>query len=218
MNWAQGNLLHSLTLISKTAHWTVDEYEQLYQWENNTLYKQQLQGGPLFSESFKSISELTQVCPVNSLRIVIFSADQQLIGQLDNTLSLQGDWINLSELGFGNVERIAVSARPDYLWLYDSWRQRLVLFNCRTQINEQVVDYALGNEEDVHLVQFYESTMQLHVELSNGLHVLFDRNLTQLNTQTQAQTSLNSFQKCDLERNGRCYVQDNAKILVYGPK
>jgi hypothetical protein len=109
---------------------------------------------------------------------LIFSEEQQMIGVLDNTLQLKGSSINLTEQGFEFVTAIASSARPDFIWLFDQYRERLILFNINTAKAVQIIDNCFGGINDLQLVGFFEYQQNLICHLSDGRFFEFDRNLT----------------------------------------
>lgn len=166
------------SLTDTKQHWVLDEWGQLYQWKDNSISVRNEQTGQLFQESFKNFGEITGVYPLNGLRSLIFSEEQQMIGILDNTLQLQRTSLNLSEFGFEFVTAIAKSARPDFIWLFDQYRQRLILFNINTAQAVQIIDNCFGGNKDLQLVQFFEYQQNLICHLNDGRFFEFDRNLT----------------------------------------
>lgn len=167
-----------LNLINPSQEWVLDEWGQLYQWKENSLSVRNEQTGQLFQESFKYFGQISGVYPLNGLRSLIFSEEQQMIGILDNTLQLKGSSINLSEQGFEFVTAIASSARPDFIWLFDQYRERLILFNINTAKAVQIIDNCFGGIKDLQLVGFFEYQQNLICLLSDGRYFEFDRNLT----------------------------------------
>jgi hypothetical protein len=165
-------------LTDTTQRWVIDEWGQLYQWQDNSISLRNVQTGQLFHESFKNFGDITGVYPLNGLRSLIFSEEQQMIGILDNTLQLQRTPLNLSELGFEFVTAIATSARPDFIWLFDQYRSRLVLFNLQTMSKAQVLDNSFPGEKNVVIKQLFEEQSELLCLLENGQVFRFDRNLT----------------------------------------
>jgi hypothetical protein len=167
-----------LNLINPSQEWVLDEWGQLYQWKENSLSVRNEQTGQLFQESFKYFGQISGVYPLNGLRSLIFSEEQQMIGILDNTLQLKGSSINLTEQGFEFVTAIASSARPDFIWLFDQYRERLILFNINTAKAVQIIDNCFGGINDLQLVGFFEYQQNLICHLSDGRFFEFDRNLT----------------------------------------
>ncbi|NBR57418.1 MAG: hypothetical protein EBU05_10385, partial [Chitinophagia bacterium] len=71
--------------------WNVDELQNLYLIQGNTLIKFDSSGKQLFSQSIKSIGNVAQIEPINALKIAVFSEEQQSICLFDNTLTLNGE-------------------------------------------------------------------------------------------------------------------------------
>jgi hypothetical protein len=167
-----------LLLKDSSFNWTSDEWGQLYQWKGNTIWLAQNQNETAFQESFKILGDLTTFQPMNGQRALIFSESQQMIGIIDNTLQVKDAFIALYEHNFSNVTHVATSYRPDFIWLFDQYRERLILFNINTAQTVQIVDNCFGGLKDVAPVQFFEFQQNLVCLLSDGRYFEFDRNLT----------------------------------------
>ena len=134
-----------LPLIDSNYFWTSDEWGQLYQWKNNTIWLQQNSNARPFQETYKTLGEITAIQPINGLRALVFSEGQQLLGIVNNTLQLNEELLALYDFNFSNVSQVSVSMRPDFIWLFDQYRERLVLF----QIN-----WCCSQSSQVKQVQF----------------------------------------------------------------
>ncbi len=167
-----------LQLLDSSQHWTIDEWGQLYQWKENAISVQNTQTNQLLHESFKNFGQITGIYPLNGLRVLIFSEDQQMIGILDNTLQMKGEALNLSDYGFSYVSAVAKSSRPDYIWIFDQYRSRLILFNLSTRTSTQILDNAFGKAFNPQIMQLMEYQSDLYCLLQNGQLFHFDRNLT----------------------------------------
>lgn len=180
-NW---QLENELELLDSSQNWAIDEWAQLYQWKENAISVHNTQTSQLLQESFKNFGKISGVYPLNGLRILIFSEEQQMIGILDNTLHLKGEAIDLSNFGLSYVSAIAKSSRPDFIWLFDQYRSRLLLFNLQTLQSSQVLDNAFGKIFNPQIKQLFEHQNELYCLLENGQLFRFDRNLTRIE-QTQ---------------------------------
>ena len=145
-----------LQLKDTSQHWMIDEWGQLYQWKENAISVQNTQTNQVLHESFKNFGQITGIYPLNGLRVLIFSEDQQMIGLLDNTLQMKGEAINLSDYGFSYVSAVAKSSRPDYIWLFDQYRSRLILFNLSSRTSTQILDNAFGKIFNPQVQQLFE--------------------------------------------------------------
>jgi hypothetical protein len=167
-----------LQLLDTAQHWTIDEWGQLYQWKENAISVQNTQTNQVLHESFKNFGQITGIYPLNGLRVLIFSEDQQMIGLLDNTLQMKGEAINLSDYGFSYVSAVAKSSRPDYIWLFDQYRSRLILFNLSSRTSTQILDNAFGKIFNPQVQQLFEYKNELYCLLKGGSLFHFDLNLT----------------------------------------
>lgn len=167
-----------LMLKDSTYHWTSDEWGQLYQWKDNTVWLQNEQNQQPFQETYKILGDISDIQPINGLRGLLFSENQQMLGLVDNTLQLQEGIIAFYELDFSSVSKIAASSRPDFIWIFDQYRERLVLLNINTLQSSQIVDNCFGDSKDAQIVQFFEFQQNLICLLSDGRYFEYDRNLT----------------------------------------
>jgi hypothetical protein len=167
-----------LTLKDSTYHWTSDEWGQLYQWKDNTVWLQNEQNQQPFQETYKTLGDISDIQPINGLRGLLFSENQQMLGLVDNTLQLQEGIIAFYELDFSAVSKIAASSRPDFIWIFDQYRERLILYNFKQAEVIQIVDNCFGGSKDAQIVQFFEYQQNLICLLSDGRYFEFDRNLT----------------------------------------
>ena len=167
-----------LVLKDSTYHWTSDEWGQLYQWKANTVWLQQNQNTVSFQETFKILAEISDVQPISGLRALLFSEGQQMMGIVDNTLQLKDGLLAFLDFDFSSISKVAISNRPDFIWLFDQYRERLILFNINTAQAVQVVDNCFGGIQDAQIVQFFEYQQNLICHLSDGRFFEFDRNLT----------------------------------------
>jgi hypothetical protein len=167
-----------LTLKDSTHHWTSDEWGQLYQWKDNTVWLQQNQNQVPFQETFKILGEITDIQAISGLRALVFSEGQQMMGIMDNTLQVKEGLLAFFDFDFSNITQVAVSNRPDFIWLFDQYRERLTLFNINTAQVVQLVDNCFGGIQDAQIIQFFEFQQNLICHLSDGRFYEFDRNLT----------------------------------------
>ena len=167
-----------LVLKDSTYRWTSDEWGQLYQWKGNTVWLQQNQNPAPFQETFKILGEITDIQAISGLRALVYSEGQQMMGIIDNTLQLKEGLLAFFDVDFSNITQVAISNRPDFIWLFDQYRERLILFNINTAQAVQIVDNCFGGFQDAQIVQFFEYQQNLICYLSDGRFFEFDRNLT----------------------------------------
>ncbi len=200
-----------LILKDSTNHWTSDEWGQLYQWKENTIWLQQNQNPTPFQETYKILGEISEVQAINGLRALLFSEGQQMMGIIDNTLQLKEDLLAFYDFNFSNISKVAISNRPDFIWLFDQYRERLILFNINTARAVQVVDNCFGGINEAQIEQFFEYQQNLICLLSDGRFFEFDRNLTLVKKLTLAPNiTLFGFQN-------ELWLQERNKIEKLGP-
>ncbi|NDA98935.1 MAG: hypothetical protein EBY31_07010, partial [Flavobacteriia bacterium] len=67
------------TFLKAISVWNIDELQNVYLIQGNTLIKCDSSGKQLFSQSIKSIGNVAQIEPINALKIAVFSEEQQSI-------------------------------------------------------------------------------------------------------------------------------------------
>jgi len=77
--------------------WNIDNLGNIYAIQNEVIVKFDSTGKQTFSQSIKSLGRISEIEPINSMKIVLFSEEQQNICFLDNTLSLNGNCKNFEE-------------------------------------------------------------------------------------------------------------------------
>lgn len=200
-----------LTLKDSNYHWTSDEWGQLYQWKDNTVWLQNEQNQQPFQETYKILAQISDVQTISGLRALIFSEGQQMMGVVDNTLQLKDGLLAFFDFNFSSISKVAVSIRPDFIWLFDQYRERLILFNINTAQSVQLVDNCFGGSKEVQIAQFFEYQQNLICLLSDGRFFEFDRNLTLVKKMTLAQNiSLFGYQN-------ELWIQERSQIKKLGP-
>ncbi len=147
--------------------WNVDELQNLYLIQGNTLIKFDSSGKQLFSQSIKSIGNVAQIEPINALKIAVFSEEQQSICLFDNTLTLNGECNYLDKFGIRNAKFIARSNRPNLFWIYDQFNSTLLLIDIISNKTIQKVDNIKGlilkgdEENEVEKIQEFNNHLYL---------------------------------------------------------
>ncbi|GAB5416410.1 MAG: hypothetical protein Crog4KO_10040 [Crocinitomicaceae bacterium] len=187
-----GNLLAQDTLIqngdtatySWIAHqkfplgerdvWSVDKLENVYISDGESIKKYDSTGVLKFQQSIKSFGKVTQLAPVNSMKLIYFSQEQQTLCFLDNTLTATEDCIDLVDYDIYNAEWIATSTRPELLWVYDNVNSTLKLISLTVlgKVNLEIVNLqgVLGLEQ---VDQIFEAGQYLYVlDTQRGVYQL----------------------------------------------
>lgn len=113
--------------LGKNETWNVDILQNVYLTKKNLLKKYDSVGVMKFSQSFRSVGRISAIEPVNFMKLLVFSEEQQSVCWLDNTLTLGNDCIDLTELGFDYAMKVAVSGQPDKIWIIDQLNLKLRL-------------------------------------------------------------------------------------------
>ena len=130
--FAQGKF----TLINKidvTADFfTTDNQCNIYVVKGNELTKYDKSGIQLYKYSNKNFQNISFVDASNMLKILVFYKDFMQIVFLDNTLSENGDPINISSIGFQQAQLVC-SSHNNGVWLYDQQNFELDLLDANLQ-------------------------------------------------------------------------------------
>ena len=165
-----------ISFKSNIPVWNVDELQNLYLIQGTTIVKCDSSGKELFSQSIKFIGEVSQIEPINALKIAVFSEEQQCLCLFDNTLSLNGKCKYFEEFGIKNAKLIASSNRPNLFWVYDQFNSSLFLIDIISNKLVQKVENMKGQlfkgktEIEVEKIIEYNN----HLYLSNFEETIFE--------------------------------------------
>ena len=161
--------------IDSTGIWTTDVLGNLYVYSNQVINKFDSSGVLKFSQSIKSLGNINEIQVLNSMKLVTFSEEQQLICYLDNTLTVNGDCLELDDKEVDFATAFAVSSRPDYLWVYDQMNSqlRLIATGADTRQQQSIANIrGLLNAE--HIQSLEEHNNQLYVFVNGKGIFIFD--------------------------------------------
>jgi hypothetical protein len=160
--------------LSKEGVWAVDEFNNVYIAANNTLTKTDSIGQLKFKQSIKSFGNLNAIEIINSMKIVVFSEEQQSIGFFDNTLTQSDNSIDLSELNIVNARIISRSSQQEKLWVLDQQNSTLFLISLNRSNQFQEISNLSGllNLNEITFIK--EEKNQLFVADKSGKICLFD--------------------------------------------
>jgi hypothetical protein len=162
------------TVVSPTPidTWTIDGQNNLFVVSENNIQKKAINGEQRFNQTFKSLGNIQSISPINAMKILVFSDVQQSIAIVDNTLSQQGDIIDLSELGFSNVVFICASNRPNLIWVFDQFRSSLNLVDFqKSQILQSIQNVELKGNSILDMKEYQD---HLYVLFSDGMMNRYD--------------------------------------------
>jgi len=162
------------TVVSPTPidTWTIDGQNNLFVVSENNIQKKAINGEQRFNQTFKSLGDIQSISPINAMKILVFSDVQQSIAIVDNTLSQQGDIIDLSELGFSNVVFICASNRPNLIWVFDQFRSSLNLVDFqKSQILQSIQNVETKGNSILEMKEYQD---HLYVLFSDGMMNRYD--------------------------------------------
>jgi hypothetical protein len=165
-------LVETFTSPTPINTWTIDGQNNLLVVSENNIQKKAINGEQRFNQTFKSLGNIQSILPINAMKILLFSELQQSVTIVDNTLTQQGELLDLSELGFSNVSHICVSNRPNLIWVFDQFRSNLCLVDFNQQKIVQQVQNSLQDESGI--VQMIEYHDQLYVLFQSGKVKCYD--------------------------------------------
>ena len=178
--WSMCSLVHAqqLTLVETFVSptpidtWSIDGQNNLLVVSENNIQKKEIKGERRFNQTFKSLGNIQSISPINAMKIVLFSDVQQSIAIVDNTLSQQGDIIDLSELGFSNVVFICASNRPNLIWVFDQFRSSLNLVDFqKSQILQSIQNVETTGNSILEMKEYQD---HLYVLFSDGTMNRYD--------------------------------------------
>ena len=126
----------SYTINEAATNFTTDNLGNAYLINGPTIRKFDSHG--IFQKEFsnKNFGAVSSADATNALRIVLFYRDFNRVVFLDNTMSQNGDPVQLEALGFP-LATLAASSHDNGLWIYDQQNFELVRFNRSLQIEQR---------------------------------------------------------------------------------
>lgn len=156
------------------AKWLVNgKGDFLYVHKNQVVL--QSSDGRVLKQSIKSVGEIEQFEMVNTLKYLLFSYEQQMVCFFDNSLSNMDDCLDLDEMGFVQVTKVASSAQSDKLWIYDEVNSNLVMYALNGQIQMQQISNLKGMLNMQEVSEIMEMNNRLIIlDQSKGIY-FFDQ-------------------------------------------
>ncbi|MFN0032410.1 MAG: hypothetical protein ACKVOR_09640 [Flavobacteriales bacterium] len=149
------NFVWEKNFVTTATDFTLDELGNIYFVQSSSIEKQNAAGPTTFRTSELNYGNIENIDVTNPLKPFIYYRDLNKLVVLDNTLSQQGDAIDLFANGYGQVELVAGS-RGDAYWLWDARNSELIrtdaAFNKLTSTGNLSV--LIGKE--LHPVQLLE--------------------------------------------------------------
>ena len=130
--------------IDSSDVWTTDVLGNVYVSKKELITKFDSLGVLKFSQSQKSIGRLSSIQIINTMRLIMFSEEQQEFCFLDNTLTPYESCVDLIDQNIGNATMVSVSSQPNKFWVFDQLNSRLLLLSLLKPEQSQVVENVKG--------------------------------------------------------------------------
>lgn len=122
--------------------WDVDPMGKVIISKRDVLIKLDTSFNIQFSQSNKRFGEISKIDARHSLKYLVFSKDQQLVGFVDNTLTFQEGVKELSEENISYATDVCYSSQTNRYWVYDADNSRLVLFDNSLGLTSEINNLA----------------------------------------------------------------------------
>lgn len=160
--------------IENEEVWTVDVIGNVITTKRDQLTKYSPTGKILFEQSQKSFGRLDKIEPINTLKFVAFSEQQQTLCFFDNSLTVMENCIELADFDILNATQFATSGQSDKLWVFDQVNSTLLLLSLQGLNQEQQIKNLMGILNAESITQMVEIENKLFfVDKENGIF-MFD--------------------------------------------
>lgn len=160
-------------VIDSSDIWTVDLLENVYITKKEVIHKYDSIGNLKFSQSQKSIGRLSVLQPINTMKLVVFSEEQQLFCFLDNTLTPYESCVELIDQNIDNATKFTTSSQPDKFWVYDQLNSRLHLLSLDETDQAQKIENLRGILNTNQISDLLEQNNLLYlVDSLQGIFIL----------------------------------------------
>jgi hypothetical protein len=126
------------SIISIPGHFdliTTDELGNIYALRGDEVQLFNAEGKSWLRNSLKTFGRITHIDVFQSMKPLVFAAEQGQLAMLDNTLAVQGSVIYLSREGYPQVD-LACGSVQNFFWFFDPRELQLVRVNSKlTTIN-----------------------------------------------------------------------------------
>lgn len=157
----------------QASDFAMDSFGHYYLYEKQYLEKRDSQGKLLFRNSGLDYGTITSVDLTNPMQPMVFYGEQGKVAFLDNTLSVQGNVIDLFEYGYGQIECIGGS-RGDAFWIWDVNRTELIRVNKRFERLNSSGNISLLLSRKINPDQIIESGQYVYVSDPGYGILIFD--------------------------------------------
>ena len=118
------------TILGHFDLFTTDELGNVYALKGDELKLFNPEGKSWLRNSLKTFGRITHIDVFQSLKPLVFAAEQGQLAMLDNTLAVQGSVINLPREGYPQVD-LACASVQNFFWFFDPRELQLVRVNSK---------------------------------------------------------------------------------------
>lgn len=111
--------------LDSMAYWNMDALGYQYVSSNGTIFKIDTAGRTRYRQSIKSYGKTSALVGSNTMKLVHFSAEQQTLCFLDNTLTVTENCLELTDYSIINATLVSASSQPDKIWVMDQLNSTL---------------------------------------------------------------------------------------------
>ncbi len=147
--------------LDSTSVWNIDRLENHYVSDGKTIDKMDSTGKIRFTQSVRSSGGMSTLEPINTMKLVHFSQEQQTLCFFDNTLSLYQDCIELIDADIINASLICSSSQSDRIWVLDQLNSTLTQLVFSSDIPSVSVENLAGILEVNEVTQILERDERL---------------------------------------------------------
>ncbi len=160
-------------MIDSNDIWSIDVLGNMYISKKETIQKFDSLGKFKFAQSQKSSGRLSSIQPINTMKVAVFSEEQQEICFFDNTLTPYESCVNLEDLNISYASMMAVSSQSGKFWVYDQLNSRLHLLSLEQTNQTQEIENLKGMLNSIQLNSMFESGNFLYlIDFKQGVFVL----------------------------------------------
>lgn len=161
--------------IGRNAVWSVDILQNIYVSNAGVVNKYDSTSALKFSQSIKSLGELSDLIVINTMKLVYFSDEQQILCYMDNTLAQNEDCIRLGDRDIISATTVAKSDRSNKVWVFDDINSRLLLIDTES---ENTAPFVIENVRSIigegNVAQMVESGGRLYLNCPSSGVYIFD--------------------------------------------
>ena len=159
--------------IDSNDIWSTDVLSNTYITKKETIQKFDSTGTFKFAQSQKSSGRLSSIQPITTMKVAVFSEEQQEICFLDNTLTPYESCVNLEDAKISYASMMAVSSQSGKFWVYDQLNSRLHLLSFEQTNQSQEIENLKGLLNSLQLNSMFQYDNFLYlIDFKQGVFVL----------------------------------------------